>query len=338
MYAVFYILCHAVSSHVIMSIPALANNNQRRTQMIRKFLCKMHHEYFSILRSRILLTIAAFLAGLARASELPETVWAAEQAKTKPDILTMELGVSQGADGIFAYCIYQEFDESNGTMQLYLERMNEQGQFLPVSYADLDPAGMEPRIIRTTPEKPVPGIYKAVLLVRGNAGTPVVRFQNSAPYEVKMAEEYLNGEGFQDEPADQETTSLCEHILTENILREADPAHDAVSAECCQKCGHVFSCFEIPNSAYSAFLRQSAEKIRNAPLNGLLIIETDRWVSFNKDVLDAMAARRDLSILIKYRFKGREQQTFVPPEADVSGFADENGFCGFCRMADLLRC
>lgn len=267
----------------------------------------------------------------------PMQIAAPSLTSTKDSIQITEFGVAQENEGIFAYCIYQDFDESNGMMQLYLEKMDEQGKYVPISYADLDVAGNNPQTTKTSPKNPTPGLYKAVLLVRHDTDKPLVRFRDSDPYEVKKSGNGLSGvHSGTDELKSSENSMACTHVLIENILRAADPSHDAVLAKCCEKCGQVFTCFEVPNSAYAAFLAESMDKIQSAPPDSLVVIDTDRWVSFNDEVLNALGERRDLSILIKYQYQGKEQQTLIPPETDTTGFADENGFCGFCHMTELL--
>lgn len=240
-----------------------------------------------------------------------------------------EFGVVNEAEGIFARCVYQEFDGSSGMLQLYLEKMDGQGEFLPVSYVDLEMAGTDAVTAQTEPQKPEPGIYRAVLLVRSGEGMPVVRFRDSESFEVQFQSEA------QGECAGN---GICNHILMESVLQEATPSLDAVLAESCEICGQVFACWEVPNSAYRAFLDQAADAIRTAQPGDadVVTIMTDRWISFDRRVLEAMESRRDISVLVKYRYQGEEHQVLIPAGADVSALADENGFCGFCYLAQIF--
>lgn len=334
--------------------------------MRRIFLGKKWHERMTKFCAAILFGIGAFLIGLAGVLGMPEAAMAAEltqEALTsilnagkaaqgsetisdsgKEAIQIAEFGVVQGEEGIYGRCVYRNFDGSGGMMQLYLERAQGQGEFLPVSYADLDLTAGETKAVRTIPQNPVPGIYRAVLVKRGGEGTPVVRFRNSSPYEVKdtgenseepwKGPEILDGMKKQGDPEENES---CRHIPAEKVLREADPAHDAILARYCERCGQILECVEVPNSAYAAFLNETEEKIRSAPPDKLVVIETDRWVSFDEKVLKAIGDRQDLPILVRFRYQGEQQQTLIPPGTDIAGWADENGFCGFCRLADFLH-
>lgn len=300
-----------------------------------------------------ILILIGTLAGMLWISGVTATVFASEVAPdpfsaiagTEDTIQITEFGVSQGEDGVFAYCIYQGFDANNKMIQLYLEKMDQEGNFIPISYADLCTADDGPKTAKTSPIATEPGIYKAVLLARQDASKPVVRFRDSDPYEVKETGKAPNGpqssSGSAIYPFEESLAAwepeACDHLLTENVLRNADPSHDTVLAECCEKCGQVFACYEVPNSAYAAFLEDSENMIRNALPDSFVVICTDRWVSFNEDVLNTINRRRDLSILIRYQYQGKEQQTLIPSGTDTTKLADENGFCGFCRMAELLR-
>ncbi len=166
--------------------------------MKKRFLCKKRNTKPRKICLRMLFSAALIfgvLTGIPEFSGIPKTIHAAELTQepestqisvttqnpdtmqieapgltnTTASIQITELGVSQEDEGIFAYCIYQDFDGSNGLMQLYLEKKDAQGNYAPISYADLGVAGNNPQTTRTSPKDPTPGIYKAVLFVRQDA-------------------------------------------------------------------------------------------------------------------------------------------------------------------------
>lgn len=256
-------------------------------------------------------------------------------------IQVVEFGVIKEGESIFARCAYRHFDGSSGIMQLYLEKMDEEGDFLPISYGDLFAAGEEIQTACTQSQSAEPGIYRAVLLIRSGTGMPVVRFRDSAPFEVKHAE-HVNGqeaEGFREAAREQrieQENGPCGHVVTENTVREATPFSDAVKEESCENCGWVFARFEVPNSAYTAFLDQTADAIRAAQPQEVVRVSTDRWISFDRRVFAAMADRRDVSVLVEYRYQGKEHQVLIQAGAETDDLMDENGFCGFCHLTQVF--
>ncbi len=164
---------------------------------------------------------------------------------------------------------------------------------------------------------------------------PVVRFRDSGSFEVKESGKEEKDPKGGDRPGDGMGLSgegSCPHSLEEVMYREATPCQDGVLEERCKTCGQVFGRTQIPNSAYSAFLKEAADRITAAAPGEQAVIQTDRWMSFDERVLDAMAERRDISILVQFRYQGVKRQVLIPEASDVSGLGDENGFCGFCYL------
>ena len=119
------------------------------------------------------------------------------------------------------------------------------------------------------------------------------------------------------------------------IEREATPAMDALLAGKCVNCGEILSYEEVPNSAYAAFLQETADTIQKAAKGEQIAICTDRWISFDRRVAKALADRPDVSVKLAYRYKGENCVLEIPAGKDWVSLLDENGFCGF-RYLDQL--
>lgn len=268
-------------------------------------------------------------------------------------------------DGICAGCSYRNFDSSIYTVQLYLEKQNGT-ETIPVVYRNLSGIGEEEQQTETEVCNEGSGIYRAVLLTRVQGETTVVRFRDSGWYEaVDMGDHYEvrpyapgsgentdsgreeaeeepkeeskeeSGEEPEEEP-DENTGSACEHKPARELYEPATPQRDAIFGESCELCGQVLAYGEIPNTAYVAFLDYAAGIIRKAQPAEQVVVDTDRWISFDKRVLDAIKERPDVSILIRYRDQGEEHQVLLPADADVSSLGDENGFCGFRYLRQIF--
>lgn len=265
--------------------------------------------------------------------------------------------------GISAECTFTGFDSGSGyTMQLYLEKMNEDGSTSAITYQNLSPTTDGSGSEQTTPREVETGVYRAVLLMQTTSGgNPIARFENSPLYDVvRNGEDYevtLHPEGGggqsgenggagssnagkrkADHTAREEVEeNSCSHqySLQYDISREATPDADALLAGKCVNCGEILSYEEIPNSAYVAFLQESADAIRNAALGEQVTICTDRWISFDRRVAKALADRPDVSVKLAYRYGGENCVLEIPAGEDWISFLDENGFCGF-RYLDQL--
>lgn len=283
---------------------------------------------------------ARFAAGIA-VTCLCGTVWGTEVFAAE-NIQVTELCVVKDEEGVHASCVYQNPDNDSGILQLYLEKMDEEGVFYPLAYVDLTVTGDEVQAARTSAQAAEPGRYRAVLLQYFGEGVPVVRFRDSGVYEIKdsgnsdaVETENTGSEGSCDRIVEDQESSgwgICEHSLIESMIWQATPVQDAVMEVNCEKCGQFFGYMEIPNSAYAAFLDEAADRINAALPGEQVTVTTDRWISFDTRVIEAMEYRRDISVLILYCYEGAEHQAWIPAGSDVTGLADENGFCGFCRL------
>ena len=282
-------------------------------------------------------------------------------ANAAQPVTVSELTIRAVSGGVSAECTFAGFDSGSGyTMQLYLEKMNGDGSTGAITYKDLsftaDGSGSE----QTMPREVETGVYRAVLLMRttDDSGTPIARFENSPLYDVvRNGEDYevtLHPEGGSDTGSGGESNvrkyvnesradteekgeATCSHQYDRRYetCREATPAMDALLAGKCVNCGEILSYEEIPNSAYVAFLQETADTIRNAAQGEQVATYTDRWISFDRRVAKALADRPDVSVKLAYRYIGENCVLEIPAGKDWISLLDENGFCGF-RYLDQL--
>ncbi len=274
----------------------------------------------------------------------------AEVMAAQEMIQISDISVFAREDGICAGCTYRNYDSNISMVQLYLEKQNGT-ETIPVVYQNLPSAEEEEQQAQTKVCRAGTGIYRAVLLTRAQGETTVVRFQDSGWYEaVDLGDHYevkpyapdsgstdiSQGNGTKDEEYPAEGYSICGHRPVREIYAKATPQSDAVFCESCELCGWVLAYGEIPNTAYVSFLEEAADKIRNAQPDEQVNIDAERWISFDRRVLNAIGEREDVSILLRYRDQGEEHQVLIPMGADVSGLGDENGFCGFCYLEQIF--
>lgn len=97
----------------------------------------------------------------------------------------------------------------------------------------------------------------------------------------------------------------------------------------------VIDYIDVPNSAYAVFLKETAERIQNTQEKEVTIC-TDRWLSFDRKVLEAIESRPDVAVEVNYQYQGERYLLLIPAGADIELLMDENGFSGFRYMNDKM--
>lgn len=140
-------------------------------------------------------------------------------------------------------------------------------------------------------------------------------------------------------PEESETSSskpACNHVGEYVVTSGATATKNAVAAFQCVKCGAVLRYEEVSNSAYSAFLKETADAIVNAQQKEV-VIDTRIWVSFDKSVFEAIKSRPDVTVTVNYYFEGQPYTLQIPAGTNVDTLMDENGFGGFRYIDKVLH-
>ena len=113
---------------------------------------------------------------------------------------------------------------------------------------------------------------------------------------------------------------------------------DAILAYQCTGCGDIASWQSVPNSAFYQFNVDAANRIAKAPQNGTVTISTDTWISFAKNlVLPALQSRPDVTVIVKYKWKGKPAKLVIPAGTDLSSKFGDSGFCGFLNLFEYRQ-
>ena len=134
----------------------------------------------------------------------------------------------------------------------------------------------------------------------------------------------------------KETTSsyICEHDMGYEIYLEPTEEVDGLWAYQCGKCEHIDHF--LPISGMGAFFKRAITTINGAAENGAVTVATDKWMSFNKNVYDALAARPDVTLTVNYKYKGTFYSVTIPAGTDMTPYLTEDGYCGFLYLASLF--
>ncbi len=148
----------------------------------------------------------------------------------------------------------------------------------------------------------------------------------------------------------EKTPNICNHVYEADVNVTGSENEDIEVNVRCKYCGAGKESYTIPNSAYSTWNTNVAKKILKASKDANVVIETDKWTAFHQMVEDAMEARPDVSMTVRYtvvggKDNGKRRQLQIPSvtaedtvaTAKREGMKDRfgNKFCGFGNLADF---
>ncbi|MDO4332176.1 MAG: hypothetical protein Q4C58_05745 [Eubacteriales bacterium] len=152
-------------------------------------------------------------------------------------------------------------------------------------------------------------------------------------YYIELEPWYQDAEGEEGAAGAFVQKAGCSHVYEYVIVKEPSEKEDGIMARQCEKCGAVVG--YQPISAIAAFLKNAEKAVKSAPQGAAVTVETDRWLCFDRAVMEAIASRPDVAVTVNYRYQHRNYTVTVPAGYDVMSLLDENGFCGF-RYLDLI--
>ncbi|SEQ60068.1 hypothetical protein [Butyrivibrio sp. TB] len=100
------------------------------------------------------------------------------------------------------------------------------------------------------------------------------------------------------------------------------------------ECGDIL--YRVPKSAYYVFNKNTMDKIKNAKQGETVKIETSKWISFHKMVMQALADRPDVTLEVSFldgEYKGNRVSFTIPAGTDTMALVDDNGYSGFLYLA-----
>lgn len=139
-----------------------------------------------------------------------------------------------------------------------------------------------------------------------------------------------------EENAVQASSYTCNHKMHWETVKAPTAGgneEDGILAYKCINCSHAER--RITVSGHGVFLKKSAETINNAAAGENVVITTNRWISFNDEVFDAIAARPDVTITLNFKYKGEKYTMTIPGGAQLDSLLSEDGFCGFLNLATV---
>lgn len=122
---------------------------------------------------------------------------------------------------------------------------------------------------------------------------------------------------------------------------------DLTPAEYCWIMKHVFGCCSVSpcststptktTTAHETFCRNWADKVRNAPKNGTIVIDvrSEGYREFCPVLIEAMKARSDVTIQVQYRSNGETFLMDIPAGTDFTTLKIRDSYYPFEMIASL---
>jgi len=131
-------------------------------------------------------------------------------------------------------------------------------------------------------------------------------------------------------------TSSHTHSFSWVVTKSPTSTSDGEEAYMCS-CGEIERTSILP--AISAFEEETINKIKNAPANAVIEVETSLFNSFGIGVRDALAARPDVTLKVRFLsegYRGQLLKVTIPTGIDRYALWDEKGWLGLCRAGSTL--
>lgn len=104
------------------------------------------------------------------------------------------------------------------------------------------------------------------------------------------------------------------------IIKQPTETEDGIVGWYCKLCHEKL--YEEYMSSYAYFLESTIEKIENAEQGSTLEISSKIWNTLSQDVMLALAARRDLNVVMTFRYQHEDYCYSIPTGATIDT-ADE---------------
>jgi len=126
------------------------------------------------------------------------------------------------------------------------------------------------------------------------------------------------------------------HSFSWVVTKSPTSTSDGEEAYMCS-CGEIERTSILP--AISAFEEETINKIKNAPANAVIEVETSLFNSFGIGVRNALAARPDVTLKVRFLsegYRGQLLKVTIPTGIDRYALWDEKGWLGLCRAGSTL--
>ena len=160
--------------------------------------------------------------------------------------------------------------------------------------------------------------------------------------DTEEAEETSDDEMTEEEKRDLEYRKQHpngQHTYVPKIVKDPTEEEDGLMINVCRYCGFVERDSEQDISGYGVFNAKTVTAIQNEAASGSVQMETRRWISVHRKVLEALQAKTSITLRLRYVYEGKHYVLEInsdDPNLDLLLATVEDEYFGFRYLGTLF--
>ena len=90
------------------------------------------------------------------------------------------------------------------------------------------------------------------------------------------------------------------------------------------------------NSGYVEFQKAVRSQIKNAAPGAVLEVDGKNWMSFDRSTMEELSKRKDLTVVVRFRYLGKCWRVVVPAGYAVQTLLNQEGYSGFLYLSAVF--
>ena len=90
------------------------------------------------------------------------------------------------------------------------------------------------------------------------------------------------------------------------------------------------------NSGYVEFQKAVRSQIKNAAPGAVLEVDGKNWMSFDRSTMEELSKRKDLTVVVRFRYLGKRWRVVVPAGYAVQTLLNQEGYTGFLYLSAVF--
>lgn len=90
------------------------------------------------------------------------------------------------------------------------------------------------------------------------------------------------------------------------------------------------------NSGYVEFQKAVRSQIQNAAPGAVLEVDGKNWMSFDRSTMEELSKRKDLTVVVRFRYLGKRWRVVVPAGYAVQTLLNQEGYTGFLYLSAVF--
>ena len=90
------------------------------------------------------------------------------------------------------------------------------------------------------------------------------------------------------------------------------------------------------NSGYVEFQKAVRSQIKKAAPGAVLEVDGKNWMSFDRSTMEELSKRKDLTVVVRFRYLGKRWRVVVPAGYAVQTLLNQEGYSGFLYLSSVF--